>query len=219
MVQLGRAHLFLEFLLDEDPAQDIVGAHEHVVVVEQDVVDADHAIAPQLGIAHKGRPAPQRQVHRVVHVVVEVRAGGHDPVHEASLDQGNYGGAAQTRRSQRSCQAHAHRDPVVGQHFFRKQAAAFAQAAGVVGEKGCVDEIRQALLARDRLGQNALAPQVHLLTLGKLVRVLADELLGQNDLAHFGDSFPRSSPAREGWADFGQKALRLQDRRSFTWEP
>ena len=58
----------------------MVGLHQNIIVIEEDVVDADDAGLAELRVlGHVGSPE-EREVHGVVHVVVEIRARGHDPV-------------------------------------------------------------------------------------------------------------------------------------------
>jgi hypothetical protein len=66
--------------------------------------------------------------------------------------------------------------PSLASIFLGEQARPFLHASAVVGQEGVVDEVGQALLARDGFGQNALAAQVQLLAGGELVGVFADEL-------------------------------------------
>jgi hypothetical protein len=47
---------------------------------KQHVVDADDAFFVQLDVVHEGRAAVQREVQRVVQVVIEVGAGADDEV-------------------------------------------------------------------------------------------------------------------------------------------
>ena len=103
-------------------------------------------------------PDAHRIVQREVHVVVENRAGGDDPVDEAGLDERNDGGAAQAGRRQRAGEAHADGD--IGlQHLLGEKLAAFLETRAVVGQKGVVDEVGELLLAGEILGQDALAGQ------------------------------------------------------------
>ena len=82
-MQLGGAHLLLELGLDQDVAQDLVGGHQAVAVAQQHVVDADDVVVAQVGVVHLEAADVHRVVQGEVQVVVEVRAGGDDPVHEA----------------------------------------------------------------------------------------------------------------------------------------
>ena len=179
VVQLGGAHLLLEFGLDQDVAQDLVGGHQAVAVAEQHVVDAHDVVVAQLGVVHLEAADAHRVVQREVQVVVEVRAGGDDPVHEAGLDQRHDGGAAQAGRRERAREAHADGD-VRLQHLLGEELAAFLEPRAVVGEEGVVDEVGELLLAGEVLGQDALAGQV-------LVPVRA--LLLLHPVRHFGQVF------------------------------
>ena len=100
VMEFGGAHLVLEFGLHQDLPQHVVRGHQDVVVVQQDVVDADDADLPELRVRRERRAAVERHVHRVVHVVVEIGAGRDDPVDETGLDERNDHRGAQSRRSQ-----------------------------------------------------------------------------------------------------------------------
>ena len=54
---------------------------------KQHVVDADHALLVEHAIVEKRRAAMQREVQRVVQVVIEVRAGADDEVDQPALHQ------------------------------------------------------------------------------------------------------------------------------------
>ena len=57
-MKLGGSHLLLELRLLEDLAERFVRAHEHIIVVEEDVVDANHAKLSERHIAQMRRPLP-----------------------------------------------------------------------------------------------------------------------------------------------------------------
>ena len=73
-------------------------------------------------------------------VVVEVGAGGDDPVDESRFDEGDETGDAEAGGHERAGKADAD-ESVAGQHFLGEQFAAFAKAGGVVGLEGIGDEL------------------------------------------------------------------------------
>ena len=87
-------------------------------------------------------------------VVVEVRAGGNNPVHETGLHQRDDGGAAQTGGGECAGESEADR-AILGEHLFREQAAGLAEAGGVVGLEGGVDEVGDFHAFFDGCGQEA----------------------------------------------------------------
>ena len=68
---------------------------------KQHVVDADDAVLVQLDVVDERRSAVQREVQRVVQIVVEVRPGRDDEVHEPAVHQLD-DAAAQPRRRHRA---------------------------------------------------------------------------------------------------------------------
>ena len=122
VMQLGGAHLVLEFGLDENVAQDFVGGHEAIAVAEQHVIDADDVVVAQLGVVELEAADAHGVVQREVHVVVEVGAGGDDPIHEAGLDERDDAGAAHAGGRERAREAHADGD-VGAEHLLGEELA------------------------------------------------------------------------------------------------
>ena len=83
---------------------EAVGA-EQVLVVEDDVVDADDLVLAQLQVGEARPGLVQVHAEGEVRVVVEVRAGGDDPVDEAGLDERHEARHAQPGRRQRAARA------------------------------------------------------------------------------------------------------------------
>ena len=73
-----------------------------------------------------------------VRVVVEVRAGGDDPVDEAGFDERDQRGDSESRGRQRAGERQPDRDLRL-QHLLGEELAGFAQPRGVVSEKRFVD--------------------------------------------------------------------------------
>ena len=90
VVELGGAERLLERLAAAERAEEPVGA-EQVLVVEDDVVDADDLVLAQSQVVEVGPGLVQVHAEGVVRVVVEVRPGGDDPVDEPGLDRAGRG--------------------------------------------------------------------------------------------------------------------------------
>ena len=73
MVELGRAHRLLERLAAAQRAVEAIGA-EQVLVVEDDVVDADDLVLAQLQVVQAGPRLVHVHAQGEVRVVVEVGA-------------------------------------------------------------------------------------------------------------------------------------------------
>ena len=91
--------------------------------------------------SNKSRPASPRAPSRPpAAVVVEVRTGGDDPVHEAGFHERDEAALAEARGGERAGERQAD-EAVAGEHFLREELRGLAQAAAVVGEHRLVDEI------------------------------------------------------------------------------
>ena len=104
--------------------------------------------------SRKGDAGEEFHAQAVVEIVVEVRAGGNDPVHETGLHQGDDGGGAETGGGQRAGERQAD-GAFVGEHLVREEAAGFPEAGGVVGLEGGVDQVGDSGVFFDRRGQEA----------------------------------------------------------------
>ena len=141
-MELGGADRLLERLAAAEGAVEAIGA-EQVLVVEDDVVDANDLVFAQRQVVEAGPRLVHVHAQGEVGVVIEVGPGADDPVDEAGLDQRHQARGAQPRRRQRPGQRQADHG-VVGEHLGGEQAAGLAQAAGVVGQERLLDELRQA---------------------------------------------------------------------------
>ena len=121
IVVLGAAHRSLELVGPRHLADELVGA-EQGAVVHVDVVDADHSVLPELGVVRERRAAVQGKAQREMGVVIQVGAGGHDPVHESSLYQRDHRGHPQAGRRERSRDTHSD-GGVVRQHSLGEEMA------------------------------------------------------------------------------------------------
>jgi hypothetical protein len=99
-VKLRGRHLALELRGVDDLAEEAVGRKQHLVV-EEDVVDADHALLAQHDVARLCVAAVHGEPEPVVRIVVEVGAGRDDPVDEPRLDERDERRDAQARGRQR----------------------------------------------------------------------------------------------------------------------
>ena len=106
----------LELRALDDLPEERVRA-EQDVVVEEDVVDADDAVLAQDGVACCRITAVHREAEAEVRVVVEVRAGGDDPVDEARLDERDDRRHAEPRRRERAGEREADGDVVARASF------------------------------------------------------------------------------------------------------
>jgi len=73
-------------------------------------------------------------------VVIQIRAGGDDPIHEAGLDQRDQARLAEAGGGGRAGEADAD-EAVVRQHFLREELRRFAQPPAVVSEHDLVNEV------------------------------------------------------------------------------
>ena len=87
----------LKFLLARDLAEKRVGGKQHLVI-EKDVVDADHTGVAQRDVVGFRVALKHLEAHTEVGVVVEIGAGGDHPVDETMLDERNQARHAQARR-------------------------------------------------------------------------------------------------------------------------
>ena len=104
--------------------------------------------------SRKATSGEKLHAEAVVEVVVEVRAGGDDPVHETGLHQRDDGGGAESGGGQRAGERQAD-GAVLGEHLVGVQAAGFPEAGGVVGLEGGVDQVGDADTFFDGRGQQA----------------------------------------------------------------
>ena len=146
----ARAHL----------ADELVG-REQDAVVEEDVVDPDHALVAQLDVVRGRRAAVHREPEREMGVVIQVGAGRDDPVDEARLHERDEAAHPEPRRRHRARQRHPDRG-VRLEHALGEEVAALAEPAGVVSQEGVVDERGGSLLTRNGSRVDALAAEVRI---------------------------------------------------------
>ena len=85
VVQLGGGHVVCVLWRGQDLADELVGLQQDVVV-EQNVVDPDHAVLAENPVVELVASLVHRQPESEVGIVVEVRPGRHDPVDETGAD-------------------------------------------------------------------------------------------------------------------------------------
>src|SRR4030067_856120 len=91
VMELRRAHLALELLLLEHPAEEGVGVEENLVG-EQDVVDPDDPFLVEDRVVEERGSRMHLHPEPEVNVVVEVRPRRYDPVDEPGPDQRGHAG-------------------------------------------------------------------------------------------------------------------------------
>ncbi len=155
---LRGAHRPLELRSRRYLPDERVGGEQHAVI-EEDVVDADHALVAQLDVIG-GRAAPVHgKPERKVGVVVEIGTGRDDPVDEPPLHQRNQTAHAEPGRRHGPSQRHPDRD-VRLEHALGEELAALPQPAGVIRQEGVVDQFGDRFLPGRCPGIDALAAQV-----------------------------------------------------------
>src|SRR5581483_1414669 len=158
VMEFGRRGRVVEPRSDEEVSDVLVGLQQHVGR-EQHVVDANHAVFVQLAIVDEGRSAAQREIHRVVEVVIEVRAGRDHEVDEAAIHQLDHA-AAEPGRRHRARHRQADRRVVLGgEHFLGENLARFRQPSGVERLKALVNQPTDVLAARGTVVTNRFSGQ------------------------------------------------------------
>ncbi len=164
VVVLRRGHRALELGELAHLAEEGVGVQQDVVV-EDDVVDAHHAVLAQLHVVHERRAAMQRHSEPEVGVVIEVGARGHHPVHEAGLHQRDDGGHPEPRRREGARKAHPDR-AVRLEHLPGEEQTAVPEPAGVEGQERLVHQVGNGEVAVHGRRADRLPPQVRRATRG-----------------------------------------------------
>jgi hypothetical protein len=149
------------------------GAHDEIANVgvgfeqhrcgKQHVVDSNHAVFVQLHIVQERRAAPQREVQRVVEIVIQVRARRDDEVHQPAIHQLDHAAAEAGRRHGSGNRQPDCRVALRGQHLVCEDLARLGQAAGVERLKSFVDQTPDIRAAGRPVIANGLARQELLL--------------------------------------------------------
>ena len=127
---------------------------------KQHVVDPNDAVLVQLDVVDEGRTSVQREVQRVVQVVIQIGAGADHEVDEPALHQLDHA-AAETGRRQRAGHREPDRRVVLGQqHLVGEDATGFAEPRGVECLEAFVDEVPDVRAAARPVVPDGLAAQV-----------------------------------------------------------
>ena len=158
-MQLGRRHRAVHARPHQEVADVGVGLEQHRRG-KQHVVDPDDAVLVQLDVVDERRAAVQREVQRVVQIVIEIGAGADDEVDEPALHQLD-DAAAKSGRRQRAGDRQPDRRVVLGQqHLVGEDAAGLAEPGGVERLKALVDELPDVGAAARPVVPDGLAGQV-----------------------------------------------------------
>ena len=140
-MELRRRDRLVQPGADDEVADVGVGLEQHGRR-KQDVVDADDAFLVQLDVVDERRAAVQREVQRVVQVVIEVRAGRDDEVDEAAIHHLDDAAAEAGRRHRAGDRQPDRRVVLRREHLVGEDLARLRQAAGVERLKPVVDQPR-----------------------------------------------------------------------------
>ena len=138
-MKLVGSHALLKFGTLDDLADEGVRI-EQDIIIEKHVVNPDDAFFAEVDVVEKRRACVQVHAEAEVEVVVEICAGGDDPVDESCLEEWNDGRSAEARRCESAGEGHAD-GPVCCDHFFGEQTAGFGEATSVVCLECAVDEV------------------------------------------------------------------------------
>ena len=189
MVKLRTRHGPLELGRANDLPEERVGGQQHVVV-EENVVDAHHALFAQHDVGFRRIPAMHGEPEAEVRVVIEVRACRDDPVNESRLDERNQATHAEAGRGERAGERHAH-GHVGLQHLAGEQLARLAQPAGVIRLERALDQLDHRLRAIDAARVDLASAQEPVRARARVRRTLR--------LAFFRDALLRAfGPGRGG---------------------
>jgi hypothetical protein len=158
-VQLRGRHGTVHAATAKKIADVCVGLEQHCRR-EQDVVDPDDAFLVELDVVDEGRSAMEREVQRVVQVVIQVRAGADDEIHQPAFHQFN-DAAAEARRRERAGDRQPDRGVVLRQkHLVRENPAGLTQPGCVEGLKPFVDQVPDVGAAARPVVPNGFSGQV-----------------------------------------------------------
>src|SRR5262245_26210299 len=139
-MELGSRDRSIQTGSDEEVA-NVRGGFEQYRRGEEHVVDADDAIFVEFDVIDEWRAPVQREVQRVMQIVIQIRARADDEVDETSLHQLN-NAAAQTGGRQRACDGEPDRRVVLGQqHFVGEDSAGFTETRGIECLEALVDQL------------------------------------------------------------------------------
>ena len=139
VMELRRPHRPRERLARDQLAIEGVGV-EQGRIIEDDVVDPDDVVLAEEVVIQVRAALVQGEVEGVVGVVIEVGAGGDDPVDEPRPDQGDQAAHAEPGGGQRPGDRQPDRASGL-EHLPREDPADLAQPAGVVAQERLVDQV------------------------------------------------------------------------------
>src|SRR5687768_9501985 len=139
VVELRRRDGAVHAAARQEAADVLIGFEEHRRGKE-DVVDADHAGGVQIAIVQERRSAAQREVQRVVEVVVQVRAGADQEIKQPALHHLDDAAAEPRRRHGTGDRQADGRVVLRREHLVREDLAGFRQPPGVERLEPVVDE-------------------------------------------------------------------------------
>jgi hypothetical protein len=108
---------------------------------KQHVVDANDALVVQLDVVEKRRAAVQREVQRVMEVVIEVRASRDHEVDQPAVHHLDDAAAKTGRRQRAGDRQTDGRVMFRSEHLLRIDLARFRQPAGVERLKAFIDQV------------------------------------------------------------------------------
>src|SRR5947209_5816170 len=124
------------------------------MVVEKDVVDSYDLFLAQSYVGGVRVALMKREANAEVRVVIKVRARRDYPVNEASLNQRNQSGDAESRWRQSARNGHADRH-IRLKHLLCEKLASLAQTRSVISQERIVNQIRERRFRCDRTRVNA----------------------------------------------------------------
>jgi hypothetical protein len=137
-MELRGRHRPGEFRANQEVANVGVGLEQHCRR-EEHVVDADDSLLVQLDVVEKRRAAVQREVQRVVKVMIEVRASADHEIDQPAIHELD-DASAKSRRRQRTGDGQADRGVVVRrEHFVAENVAGLRQASRVECLEAAID--------------------------------------------------------------------------------
>jgi hypothetical protein len=141
-----RRHGTVDLGVVQKRADERIGVEQHLRR-KQDVVDPDDALFVEHAIIEKRRAAVQREVQRVMQIVIEVRAGADDEIDQTAFHDFD-DAAAKTGRRQCAGDGEADRRVVIfREHLVAVDAARFTETRGVERLKAVIDELLDFLTA------------------------------------------------------------------------
>jgi hypothetical protein len=158
IVKLGGRRRTIETRADDEVSDIGIGLEQDRRRKEH-VVDANHAVLVQLHVVEERGAAVQREVQRVVKVVVQIRPGRDEKVDQPALHHLD-DAAAEPGGRQRTGHGQSDRRVLRGiQHLFREDRARLGKPRGVERLKAFVDEMTNFLAAFWPVISNRLAGQ------------------------------------------------------------